>query len=136
GGIVFFCSIFVGLAPDGGWFKYPPLTSAHYSPELNADLWLQGIGLIEISAIAGAIELAIGILRTRAPGMSLDRMPIFAWVMLVFSGMVIIAFAAVIVGTALLELERAFGMPFFMAEKGGDPLLWQHLFWFFGHPAV
>jgi cytochrome c oxidase subunit I+III len=115
---------------------YPPLTSTRYSPELNADLWLLGIGFIEISAIAGAIELAIGILRTRAPGMTLDRMPIFAWVMLVFSGMVIIAFPAVIVGTALLELERAFGLPFFIAEKGGDPLLWQHLFWFFGHPEV
>ncbi len=136
GGLVFFCSIFIGLAPKGGWFMYPPLTSTVYSPELNADLWLLGIGFIEISAIAGAIELAIGILRTRAPGMTLDKMPIFAWVMLVFSGMVIIAFPAVIVATALLELERAFNMPFFMAEKGGDPLLWQHLFWFFGHPEV
>lgn len=136
GGLVFFCSIFVGLAPDGGWFMYPPLTSATYSPTLNADLWLLGIGFIEISAIAGAIEIAVGILRTRAPGMTLDKMPIFAWVMLVFSGMVIIAFPAVIVGTALLELERAFGMPFFIPDKGGDPLLWQHLFWFFGHPEV
>ncbi|MFW7341581.1 cbb3-type cytochrome c oxidase subunit I [Pollutimonas sp. H1-120] len=136
GGIIFFCSIFAGLAPDGGWFMYPPLSSSTYSPELNADLWLLGIGFIEISAIAGAIELAIGILRTRAPGMALDKMPIFAWVMLVFSGMVIIAFPAVIVGTALLELERAFDMPFFIAQRGGDPLLWQHLFWFFGHPEV
>jgi cytochrome c oxidase subunit I+III len=136
GGIIFFCSIFAGLAPDGGWFMYPPLSSSEYSPAVNADLWLLGIGFIEISAIAGAIELAIGILRTRAPGMTLDKMPIFAWVMLVFSGMVIIAFPAVIVGTALLELERAFGMPFFIADKGGDPLLWQHLFWFFGHPEV
>ncbi|NYT44562.1 cbb3-type cytochrome c oxidase subunit I [Alcaligenaceae bacterium] len=136
GGIVFFCSIFAGLAPDGGWFMYPPLTSSAYSPALNADLWLLGIGFIEISAIAGAIELAVGILRTRAPGMSLDRMPIFAWVMLVFSGMVIIAFPAVIVATALLELERAFDLPFFIAARGGDPLLWQHLFWFFGHPEV
>ena len=136
GGIVFFCSIFAGLAPDGGWFMYPPLSSSSYSPAVNADFWLLGIGFIEISAIAGAIELALGILRTRAPGMSLDKMPIFAWVMLVFSGMVIVAFPAVIVGTALLELERAFGLPFFIADKGGDPLLWQHLFWFFGHPEV
>ncbi|MBO9353532.1 cytochrome ubiquinol oxidase subunit I [Bordetella petrii] len=136
GGLVFFCSIFVGLAPDGGWFMYPPLTSTAYSPAINADLWLLGIGFIEISAIAGAIELAVGILRTRAPGMSLDKLPIFAWIMLAFSGMVIIAFPAVIVATALLELERAFGMPFFIADKGGDPLLWQHLFWLFGHPEV
>ncbi|MFD4838055.1 cytochrome c oxidase subunit I [Achromobacter sp. NPDC058515] len=136
GGLVFFCSIFVGLAPDGGWFMYPPLTGARYSPAVNADLWLLGIGFIEISAIAGAIELAVGILRTRAPGMTLEKMPLFAWVMLVFCGMVIIAFPAVIVATALLELERAFDMPFFIAERGGDPLLWQHLFWFFGHPEV
>ena len=136
GGLVFFCSIFVGLAPDGGWFMYPPLTSSQFSPAMNADLWLLGIGFIEISAIAGAIELAVGILRTRAPGMTLDKMPIFAWVMLVFCGMVIIAFPAVIVATALLELERAFDMPFFITQRGGDPLLWQHLFWFFGHPEV
>ncbi|WP_230665229.1 cbb3-type cytochrome c oxidase subunit I, partial [Bordetella petrii] len=136
GGLVFFCSIFTGMAPDGGWFMYPPLTSSAYSPALNADLWLLGIGFIEISAIAGAIELAIGILRTRAPGMTLDRMPIFAWIMLAFSGMVIVAFPAIIVATLLLELERAFGLPFFIAGKGGDPLLWQHLFWLFGHPEV
>ncbi|OZI17718.1 cytochrome ubiquinol oxidase subunit I [Bordetella genomosp. 7] len=136
GGLVFFCSIFAGLAPDGGWFMYPPLTSSAYSPAVNADLWLLGIGFIEISAIAGAIELAVGILRTRAPGMTLDKLPIFAWIMLAFSGMVIIAFPAVIVATALLELERAFGLPFFIADKGGDPLLWQHLFWLFGHPEV
>ncbi|CAM3676206.1 cbb3-type cytochrome c oxidase subunit I [Bordetella tumulicola] len=136
GGVVFFCSLFFGLAPEGGWFMYPPLTSTQYSPALNADLWLLGIGFIEISAIAGAIELAVGILRTRAPGMSLDKMPIFAWVMLVFSAMVLVAFPAVIVATALLELERAFDMPFFIAQRGGDPLLWQHLFWFFGHPEV
>lgn len=136
GGLVFFCSIFVGLAPDGGWFMYPPLTGARYSPAVNADLWLLGIGFIEISAIAGAIELAVGILRTRAPGMTLEKIPVFAWVMLVFCGMVIIAFPAVIVATMLLELERAFDMPFFIADRGGDPLLWQHLFWFFGHPEV
>ncbi|MGY6271334.1 cbb3-type cytochrome c oxidase subunit I [Achromobacter denitrificans] len=136
GGMVFFCSIFAGLAPDGGWFMYPPLTSSAYSPAMNADLWLLGIGFIEISAIAGAIELAVGILRTRAPGMTLEKMPVYAWVMLVFCGMVIIAFPAVIVATALLELERAFDMPFFIVERGGAPLLWQHLFWFFGHPEV
>ena len=136
GGIFFFCSIFFGAAPDGGWFMYPPLTSRPYSPGVNADLWLLGIGFIEISAIAGAIEIIVGILRTRAPGMSLDRMPIFAWAMLVFATMIIFAFPAMIWATILLELERAFGWPFFVAARGGDPLLWQHLFWFFGHPEV
>jgi cytochrome c oxidase subunit I+III len=136
GGLVFFSSIFYGAAPDGGWFMNPPLTSKQYSPGVNADFWLLGIGFIEISAIAGAIEIIIGILRNRAPGMTLARMPIFAWAMLVFAGMIVFAFPAVIWGTILLELERAFDWPFFRAERGGDPLLWQHLFWFFGHPEV
>jgi cytochrome c oxidase subunit I+III len=136
GGLVFFGSLFFGLAPKGGWFMYPPLTSYEYSPGHNADFWLLGIGFIEISAIAGAVEIVVGVLRTRAPGMSLDKMPVYCWAMLVFAGMIIFAFPAVILGTALLELERSFKWPFFIAEKGGDPLLWQPLFWFFGHPEV
>jgi cytochrome c oxidase subunit I+III len=136
GGLCFFASIFVGLAPDGGWFMYPPLTSKAFSPGINTDFWLLGIGFIEISAIAGAIEIIVGVLRTRAPGMSLDKMPIFAWAMLVFAVMIVIAFPSIILGTLLLEIERAFGWPFFDATRGGDPLLWQHLFWFFGHPEV
>ncbi|MEJ7667985.1 MAG: cytochrome c oxidase subunit I [Casimicrobiaceae bacterium] len=136
GGLVFFSTLFFGQAPDGGWFMNPPLTSYLYSPGVNADWWLLGIGFIEISAIAGAIEIVVGILRTRAPGMSLDKLPIYAWAMLVLAGMIIFAFPAVILATMLLEVERAFHWPFFIAAKGGDPLLWQHLFWFFGHPEV
>jgi cytochrome c oxidase subunit I+III len=136
GGIVFFCTLFLDLAPNGGWFMYPPLTSTAFSPGMGADFWLLGIGFIEISAIAGAIEIIVGVLRTRAPGMTLDKMPIFAWTMLVFAGMIVFAFPAVILATMLLELERAFGWPFFIPDKGGDALLWQHLFWFFGHPEV
>jgi cytochrome c oxidase subunit I+III len=136
GGLAFFCSLFFGLAPNGGWFMYPPLTSTTYSPGINADFWLLGIGFIEISAIAGAIEIIVGVLKTRAPGMTLDKLPIFAWAMLIFACMIIIAFPAVILSTLLLELERALDWPFFDAARGGDPLLWQHLFWFFGHPEV
>ncbi|MDQ1919733.1 cytochrome c oxidase subunit I [Massilia pseudoviolaceinigra] len=136
GGLAFFCTLFVGLAPDGGWFMYPPLTGKAYSPGLNADFWLLGIGFIEISAIAGAIELIVGILFTRAPGMTLGRMPVYAWAMLVVGVMIVFAFPAIIAGTALLELERAYDWPFFIADRGGDPILWQHLFWFFGHPEV
>jgi cytochrome c oxidase subunit I+III len=136
GGLTFFMSLFVGLAPDGGWFMYPPLTSMAYSPGINTDFWLLGIGFIEISAIAGAIEIIVGVLRTRAPGMTLDRMPMFAWAMLVFAVMIVVAFPSVILATLLLELERAFNWPFFDPTRGGDPLLWQHLFWFFGHPEV
>jgi cytochrome c oxidase subunit I+III len=136
GGLIFFGSLFFSLAPDGGWFMYPPLTSYEFSPGHNADFWLLGIGFIEISAIAGAIEIVVGVLRTRAPGMSLDKLPIYAWAMLVFAAMIIFGFPAIILGTALLEIERSFHWPFFVAAKGGDPLLWQHLFWFFGHPEV
>jgi cytochrome c oxidase subunit I+III len=136
GGLAFFCSLFFGLAPNGGWFMYPPLTSDAHSPGINADFWLLGIGFIEISAIAGAIEIIVGVLRTRAPGMSLDRLPIFAWAMLVFAVLIVLGFPAIILATLLLELERALGWPFFDALRGGDPLLWQHLFWFFGHPDV
>ena len=136
GGLAFFCSIFFGLAPNGGWFMYPPLTNTTFSPGINADFWLLGIGFIEISAIAGAIEIIVGILRTRAPGMTLDKLPIFAWAMLVFAVMIIIAFPSVILATTLMELQRAFAWPFFDPLKGGDPMLWQHLFWFFGHPEV
>jgi cytochrome c oxidase subunit I+III len=136
GGIGFFLSIFAGMAPDGGWFMYPPLTGKEHSPGINADFWLLGIGFIEISAIAGAIELIVGILFTRAPGMTLSRMPVYAWSMLVIALMIVFAFPAIIAGTALLELERAYDWPFFIPARGGDPILWQHLFWFFGHPEV
>jgi len=136
GGMIFFCSLFFGLAPDAGWFMYTPLSSERFSPGINADFWLLGIGFIEISAIAGAVEIIVGILRTRAPGMSLDKLPVFAWAMLVFAFMVVFAFPALMLGTALLELERAFGWPFFDPAGDGSPMLWQHLFWFFGHPEV
>ncbi|MBB5710953.1 cbb3-type cytochrome c oxidase subunit I [Sphingomonas xinjiangensis] len=136
GGLCFFASIFFGLAPNGGWFMYPPLTGMAYSPGINADFWLLGIGFIEISAIAGAIEIIVGVLRTRAPGMTLDKMPIYAWAMLVFAAMIVVGFPSIILGTLLLELERAFAWPFFDPTRGGDPMLWQHLFWFFGHPEV
>jgi cytochrome c oxidase subunit I+III len=136
GGLIFFATLFFDLAPSGGWFMYPPLTNAKFSSGTGADFWLLGIGFIEISAIAGAVEIIVGVLRTRAPGMTLDRLPVFAWTMLIFALMVVVAFPAVILATLLLEFERAFGWPFFDAAKGGDALLWQHLFWFFGHPEV
>lgn len=136
GGFVFFCTVFFGASPDGGWFMYPPLTGKEMSPGRGADWWLLGIGFIEISAIAGAIELIVGVLFTRAPGMRLRDMPLFAWAMLVTGLMIVFAFPAIIAGTILLELERALDWPFFIPARGGDPLLWQHLFWFFGHPEV
>jgi cytochrome c oxidase subunit I+III len=86
--------------------------------------------------VAGAIELIVSILKTRTPGMTMHRMPLFAWYILVTSVMIVFAFPPLILGSILLEIERAFGLPFFDPARGGDPLLWQHLFWLFGHPEV
>jgi cytochrome c oxidase subunit I+III len=135
-GGVFLCgSIFFDAAPQGGWFMYPPLSS-RYQPGIGADIWLLGFSFIEVSAIAAAVELVVGVLRCRAPGMRLNLMPLYAWYVLVAAVMVVFAFPPLIAGTILLELERAFGWPFFDPAGGGDPLLWQHLFWIFGHPEV
>ncbi len=135
-GGVFLCgAIFFDAAPRGGWFMYPPLTSA-YQPDIGADIWLLGFSFIEIAAIASAVELIVGALKCRPPGMRLDLMPLYVWYTLVAAVMILFAFPPLIAGSLLLELERAFGWPFFDATRGGDPLLWQHLFWLFGHPEV
>ena len=136
GGLLVLSSVFFGIAPDGGWFMYPPLTGPTYSPGVNTDVWVLGLGFVEISAIAAAVEFIVGLLKTRASGMTLAKMPLFAWYMLVTAGMIMIGMPAVIAADILLELDRAFGTPFYDATRGGDPLLWQHLFWLFGHPEV
>lgn len=136
GGSFLIAALVLGIAPDGGWFMYTPLSSKPYSPGINADVWLLGITFVEISALSAAIELMVTILKLRAPGMSLTRMPIFAWYMLVVAAMMLIGFPPLILGSILLEVERAFDLPFFHPTRGGDPLLWQHLFWLFGHPEV
>jgi len=136
GGSAVIIAMLMGLAPDGGWFMYPPLSSAAFSPGVGADVWLLGITSIEVSAIATAIEVIVTVLRYRAAGMSLSRMPIFAWYILIVSVMILTAFPPMILGSLLLEVERALDWPFFQVENGGDPLLWQHLFWLFGHPEV
>jgi cytochrome c oxidase subunit I+III len=136
GGTIIVASMLFGVAPDGGWFMYTPLTSSRYSPGINADIWLLGITFVEISAMTAAVEIVVSILKLRAPGMSLDRMPLFGWYMLITGFMMIVGFPPLILGSILLEMERAFGLPFFDPTRGGDPLLWQHLFWLFGHPEV
>ncbi|NIF53454.1 cytochrome c oxidase subunit I [Burkholderia sp. Ax-1724] len=136
GGTILIVSLILRSAPDGGWFMYTPLSSHVYTPGLNADVWLLGITFVEISALSLAMEIVVSILKMRAPGMSLDRMPIFAWYILVTAMMMIVAFPPLILGSILLEVERAFNLPFFDPTRGGDPLLWQHLFWLFGHPDV
>jgi cytochrome c oxidase subunit I+III len=135
-GGVFLCgSIFFDAAPSGGWFMYPPLTSV-YQPGVGADMWLLGFSFIEVAAIAAAVELIVGVLKCRPPGMRINLIPLYAWYALVAGAMVLFAFPPLITGSLLLELERAFNWPFFDAARGGDPLLWQHLFWLFGHPEV
>src|SRR5690606_10308224 len=136
GGLVITASLLFDLAPDTGWFMYTPLSSDVHSPGMNADFWLLGITFAEIAAVAAGVELIVSILRLRAHGMSLDRMPLFAWYILVTALMIVIGFPPLILGSILLELERAAGLPFFDVARGGDPLLWQHLFWLFGHPEV
>ncbi|CAD7036573.1 cytochrome c oxidase subunit I [Pseudorhizobium endolithicum] len=136
GGSILIAALVAGVAPDSGWFMYTPLSSATYAPGINSDVWLLGITFVEISALSAAIEIIVTILKLRAAGMSLDRMPIFAWYMLVVATMMLIGFPPLILGSVLLELERAFDLPFFDPSRGGDPLLWQHLFWLFGHPEV
>jgi cytochrome c oxidase subunit I+III len=136
GGILLNWSLLTGSVPDGGWFAYVPLTGPEFSPTRALDFWLLGVTFVEIAGIIGAIELIVVILRFRAPGMSLGRMPLFVWSVLVMAAMMLIAFPFVVVASTLLELERKFGAPFYDAAAGGNPLLWQHLFWIFGHPEV
>lgn len=136
GGMILIGALLGGVAPRDGWFMYTPLSSDVYSPGVNADVWLLGVTFVEISALTMAVELTVSILKVRAPGMTLARMPIFAWYILITALMMIVGFPPLILGSVLLEMERAFGLPFFDPERGGDPLLWQHLFWLFGHPEV
>jgi len=137
-GGVFVCgSIFFGAAPASGWFMYPPLTTnEQYTPGYGPDIWLLGLSFIEVASIAAAVELIVGTLKCRPPGMRLNLMPLYAWYVLVVAGMILFAFPPLIAGDILFELERMFDWPFFDPSRGGDPLLWQHLFWIFGHPEV
>ncbi|MGE0241206.1 MAG: cytochrome c oxidase subunit I [Parvibaculaceae bacterium] len=136
-GGVFVCgSIFFGAAPSSGWFMYPPLATDEKYSGIGADIWLLGLSFIEVASIAAAVELIVGIMKCRAPGMRINLMPLFAWYLLIVAGMILFAFPPLIAGDILFEMQRMFGWPFFDAARGGDPLLWQHLFWIFGHPEV
>jgi len=114
---------------------YPPLTTG-YQSGIGADIWLLGFSFIEVAAIAAAVEMIIGALKCRPPGMRINLIPLYAWYVLVAAAMILFAFPPLIAGSLLMEVERAFHWPFFDATRGGDPLLWQHLFWLFGHPEV
>ena len=136
GGILFFSSYLLDAVPDAGWFAYAPLSGLKFSPGIALDYWLLALGVAEVAAIAAGIEIIIAILRMRAPGMSLSRMPLYAWAMLVTAVSILFAFTPLIVGSLLLELDRKIGTQFFNPDLGGSPVLWQHMFWIFGHPEV
>jgi cytochrome c oxidase subunit 1 len=136
GGTVFFASLLVDAAPRAGWFNYVPLSTKEYSEGYGVDVWTTMITFIEVSALTAAVELIVTIFKLRAPGMSLNRMPIFVWTILVMSFMILFAMPTVIVASSMLLMDRLVDTAFFDASLGGSPLLWQHLFWFFGHPEV
>jgi cytochrome c oxidase subunit I+III len=127
GGILLCATLLFGVAPDAGWIPAMPLSGYQTSPGISTDYWLTGAALVAISALAGAVQLVVAVLRTRAPGMSLGRMPPYAWGVLIAGAASAVAFAPLLVAIALLALERALHWPFFIGEKGGDVLLWRHL---------
>ena len=127
-------------APDMGWFGFAPLTSNTYSNQfagdISTDLWVVGIQVLGISSIIASLNFIATIVNLRAPGMTLMRLPTFTWMTLVTAFMVILAFPAITIAMVALMMDRFFGANFFEASQGGLPILWQHLFWIFGHPEV
>jgi cytochrome c oxidase subunit 1 len=136
GGIMLYVAFLLNIGPDVGWFSYVPLAGPEYSPGKRADFWAQMITFTELSSLAVAVELIVTIFQLRAPGMSLNRIPLFVWSMLVTSFMIVFAMPAVMLASTMLIMDRLIGTHFFNPAEGGDALLWQHLFWFFGHPEV
>jgi cytochrome c oxidase subunit 1 len=135
GGIFITVPIFFSVAPDGGWFGYAPLSTKAYSPQVNMDFWVLGLQILGISSLAAGFNFITTIINMRAPGMSLMRMPIFTWMSFVVQFLVL-AFPVITVALVFLQFDRFFGTNFYTIAKGADPLLWQHLFWVFGHPEV
>ncbi|WP_438025256.1 cytochrome c oxidase subunit I [Sorangium sp. So ce233] len=135
-GVALHYSLIAGVAPDSGWFNYPPLSGPGYAPGVNIDYWVTMITFLEVAALVAAVELVVTILKQRAPGMALSRMPLFVWSMLVTAWMILFAMPPLVMASLMLGLDRIVGTHFFNVAAGGVPLLWQHLFWFFGHPDV
>ena len=136
GGLFLNTSWILGGAADGGWFMYAPNSSVPFSPTDGVDFWVLGLLLTGIASQVGAINLIVTAINMRAPGMSLMRMPIFTWMALVTQMLLVFAIPVITVALFLLMFQRNFGATFFSVEAGADPLLWQHLFWIFGHPEV
>jgi cytochrome c oxidase subunit 1 len=126
----------IGQAPDGGWFGYTPLTTYQYGPGLNIDFWMLGLQILGVSSLAAGFNFITTIINMRAPGMTFMRMPIFTWMSFVVQFLLVLAFPVITIALVFLQFDRFFGTQFYQAAAGADPLLWQHLFWIFGHPEV
>ena len=136
GGIFITLPVLFHAAPDGGWFGYTPLTTRQYSPGLNIDFWVLGLQILGISTLAASFNFITTIINMRAPGMTLMRMPLFTWNSFVVQFLVMLAFPVITIALVFLQFDRFFGTNFYTPAAGADPLLWQHLFWIFGHPEV
>jgi cytochrome c oxidase subunit 1 len=134
GGLFMYSSFLLGGAPNGGWFGYVPLS--RNMPGHNIDYWVFGLQILGIASLTGAVNLIVTVINMRAPGMSLMRMPIFVWMSLVAQFLLLFAIPVITVALFLLNFDRLFSTNFFNVAAGSDPLLWQHLFWLFGHPEV
>lgn len=135
-GILLYISPFMGQAPHAGWFSYAPYTMMQYSPGHGMDFYVMALLLLTISTTAGAINFIVTILRLRAPGMSINKMPLFCYSTMTISFVILFALPALTVCCIFLELDRRWGTHFYQYSAGGNPILWQQLFWFFGHPWV
>jgi cytochrome c oxidase subunit 1 len=136
GGLFMYSSFLFAQAPNGGWFGYAPNTEHVFNPGHNIDFWVFGLQILGIASLSGAINLIVTIVNMRAPGMSLMRMPIFVWMSLIAQFLLLFAIPVITVALFELMFDRLFGANFFNVQAGADPLLWQHLFWIFGHPEV
>ncbi len=135
-GIFMYSSFVFGGAPNDGWFSYAPLTEKLYSPTHGMDFWAMGILLLGIATTIGSINFIVTIIQLRAPGMTINRMPMFVWTTFVTSFLAVFSLPSLTTAVVLLLLDRQLGAHFYNVAQGGTALLWQHLFWFFGHPEV
>ncbi|MFL5846544.1 MAG: cbb3-type cytochrome c oxidase subunit I, partial [Solirubrobacteraceae bacterium] len=135
GGVVFYGSLFFS-APEAGWTSYTPLSSVAYSSSNGVDAWIFLVHLTGLSSLVGAVNFYATIANMRAPGMGWGRLPLFVWTLLVYSILLILALPVIAAAVTLLLTDRHFGTHFYDPTQGGSPMLWQHLFWFFGHPEV
>jgi len=123
-------------APAAGWFGYAPLTSKLFTPDISADLWTVGLQVLGVSSIVASLNFIVTIINLRAPGLTMMRLPVFCWMTLVTSFLLILAMPSIAIALVEVIFDRHFGTNFFEVSNGGQPILWQHLFWIFGHPEV